>query len=565
VFLRAPLTKVPAGATVSSAKIRFYNRTDESGSRILKVQPVTSAWNSNITWSKRPTSAGTVVSTTKASPAAGAAWDFDVTAQVQEVVSGQRVDRGWELFGDSSVTNLLRLFGSKAARRKPVLLVTYSTVPDAPSNLHPAGGSVSVSKPVVTFDADDNITALQVQVDPAANATSAAFDSGSVAAAGGMLDLSTTTYAGIASGATTYWRARQRNAGGWSDWSDWVTMTLLPKPTLTMLNPPAGNIDDGTPPVQWSLAGTQTAWQARLLDASGDVLSDSGYTPGTDTDWTPTKGLKKDGQAGTIELLIWDSADRVSTPGDPEYAMLTRAVTYVLDPTVDPMDSLMATTPWGGTPDVVLAGSRAQMPDEVVIFRDGTAVATLAGPDVFVGSSFRWVDSTAPMARSVTYRVAPRVNGKTAKGGPTRSIVPFSRGIWLQSMDTGERVLLYTDGDMPEQSQPETSIVHSPLNSVDGMGQVVRRRLVRYQAQGAIKGVIMDPPGSDADYLPDAATCEALMREWADADAGDLYWLNFAGFTGSVIIGDVEFSERDNPQQEARRMLNVEFNWWGQQ
>jgi hypothetical protein len=205
------------------------------------------------------------------------------------------------------------------------------------------------------------------------------------------------------------------------------------------------------------------------------------------------------------------------------------------------------------------------MPDEVVIFRDDTEIATVAGPDVFVGSAFRWTDTTAPMARTVTYRVAPRVNGKTAKGGQTASIVPFSRGVWLQNIDTGERVVFYSDGDMPEQAQPETSIVHAPLNLVDGEGQVVRRRLVRYQAQGAIKGVIMDPPGSDADYLPDAATCEALMRAWADADAGDLYWLTFSGFTGSVIVGDVEFTERDNPQQEARRMLNVEFNWWGQQ
>jgi len=182
VFLRAPLTKIPAGATVSSAVLRFYGLTAESGSRTLHVQPTSSQVDSNIKWTGRPGSTGTQSDLTKSSPRIGTAWDFAVTTAVQQVVSGQRVDFGWRLRGDAATANLLRLAGSSAAKRKPVLLVTYSVVPPAPENLHPSGGAVSVAKPSLTFDAHNAILALQVQVDPAQNATTPAFDSGTVAA-----------------------------------------------------------------------------------------------------------------------------------------------------------------------------------------------------------------------------------------------------------------------------------------------------------------------------------------------------------------------------------------------
>lgn len=567
VFFRASLQKIPAGATVTSATVRFFGRTDESGSRQLKVQPTSGHVTSNITWAKKPASSGTTVTVTKASPRANDAWDFDVKTLAQQVVSGTRVDFGWRLWEDASTSNLLRLYGTTAATRKPVLIVDWTTAAAAPDNLHPADGAVAVAKPTLTFDADPRITALRVQIDPAMNATAPGFDSGTVAAAGGLLDLTTTTYAGLASGATTYWRAQQQTGAGWSDWSDWVAMTMLAKPTLTLLNPPAGNIDDGTPPVQWSFAGTQTAWRARLLNASGDVIADSGYTPGTDTDWTPDNGLKRDGQAGTIELLVWDDNERVATPGDPEYVMVTRSVTYVLDATVDPMKTLTASQT-NGIPDVVLDGTRHEVPDQVVVFRDDVRLGEWNGTDLFTGpSGFHFVDPNPPMGRPVTYRVAPLVNGKTAKGGPTVTIVPFAEGIWLQNIETGDRVLLHSeDGNqgVPGMSQPETSIVHTPINTIDGQAQVVRRRLARFRPQGTVSGVLMDPDGPQ-DGLPDGATCEALMRDWADnGDAGDLYWLTFSGYTGSVIVGDVDFNERDNPQQQAGRSVDVTFNYWGQ-
>ena len=559
VLFRAALHRVPAGATVTSATVEFTQWSDEGGSRTLRLRPIDEGWNSNVTWGNRPSVGAEVDAVTLAAPQRGATWSFDVTTEVQEVVSGQRTDRGWQLAADSAVSNTLTLKGSAASTRWPRLVVVYTMTPPAPENLHPASGAVSVAKPVLTFDASDSIIALQVQVDPGMDEVTPDFDSGTLAAAGGYLDLADTAYAGLAADATTSWRVRQETGGGWSDWSEWVDFTRLAKATLTITNPGATS-DDGTPPVTWTFTGTQTAWEARLLDAAGDVLDESGYTPGTDLAWTPERGLTTDGQVGTIELLVWDDSERVAVPGDPEYVIVTQEITYTLDPTVDPVTTLVATRAVGA-PDVILTGTRTGgIPDEVDVFRNGVKVARHVGTDVFTGTAYTITDVLPPVGKPLTYRVAPRVDGLTASGGPTATLTVHAKGIWIVDLeDTDNRVHLY--GDVPEQAQPETAVVHTPLLKVAGAGQVVRRRLVRYRPQGAVTGTVTDLGHAG---VPSAATCEALLRDWADFDAGHRFRLVFSGFDGDCIIGDLTFTEVDNPSQETRRTLDVSMNYWGQ-
>jgi hypothetical protein len=557
-FLRGPITsKIPAGANVVSAKVQFRQRLAETGSRTLKIQPVSPAatWNSNVTWTVRPTlMTGTVTTLTKSSPLGNTLWEWTVTSNVQVIVSGNRADNGWRIVADSGNGEVMTLAGTTAATGQPVLVVEYTVTPDAPENLHPASGSVSIAKPVLTFDAAEDITNLQVQIDPAMDGVTPDF-SHTEAASGGYLDLADTAYGGLGAGDTTYWRARQQTAGGWSAWSDWVSFSRTDFPTLTLVNPPTGAIDDGTPPVEWSYAGTQVAWQARIRDASGVVLANSGYTPGTATTWAPPKGFTRSGQTGDLEVRVWDDEERVATAGDPEYASVTLDLTYTLDPTVDPMDTIVAVPAPDGL-GVLLTGTRAAgTPDEVVLFRDGANVSMTTGTDVFTGTVLDGLeDPLPPLGVPVEYRVAPRVGGKTAAGGPTVTIIPSAIGIWLiDADDTSSRVRMRTETGAPEQSQPEQAIVHTPLNKVDGLGQVVRRRLVRYRPQGTVTGVLV---GDTAG--------EALLRAWAEEDAGHLYLLAFSGFSGTVIIGDLEFTERDNPRQAETREVGVKFNYWSQ-
>lgn len=558
IYLRAPLSKIPDGATVVSAKIQFTGRSDETGSYTARVQPLGTppTWNSNITWSTRPTTVvGTAVAVTKSSPTAGTLWEWTVSTDTQSVVSGTRVDYGWRLIADVANATSMNFAGSTAETGQPVLVVEYTVVPDEPENLHPSGGAVSIAKPVLTFDGDDDMTALQVQIDAAMDAGSPDFASGTVASSGGLLDLAATAYAGLSSGSSTYWRARQQTAGGWSPWSDWVPFSRVSWAAASLVNPPSGAIEDPTPPVEWTFAGTQTAYRARILKANGTLLATSGYTPGTGTTWTPDKGFTRSGQTGELQVDIYDNQDRVATPGDPEYKRLTLALTYTLDASVDPVNTLNAAMAPDGL-GVLLTGIRTLgTPDKVAVFRDGDLIATHVGTDVFTGTAYSITDPLPPLGIPVTYRVAPIVGGSTASGGPTATLTPAAIGIHLfDTEDPDDRVLLLTETGAPEQDEPEDAIVHRPLNTDDdGLGQVVRRRLVRFRKEGVVNGVLVDDPDG-----------EELLREWATFDAGHSFSLAFAGYSGTVIVGNFVFTERDNPRQAHSREVGVKFSYWGQ-
>ncbi|MGH3631455.1 MAG: DNRLRE domain-containing protein [Sciscionella sp.] len=555
VLFRASVAKIPTGATVTSAVVTFYQTRSTNSTRTFTVIPANGKWSSRVTWSSKPPTSGTAVNVSNPASPDNAAISFDVTAHVQAIVAGTATDRGWLLTtGEASV---LRLHGTPATTLPPVMVVTYSMLPDAPDNLHPASGSVSVAKPVLTFDTGDDVTSIQVQVDPAANPTTPGFDSGEVVASGGLLDLSTTTYAGLAAGSSTQWRARQKNGFGWSEWSDWATFTFTAKGTPAFTAPTAGTIYDGTPPTQWTFSGTQTAWQVIFRDASAKVLADSGRTAGTATAWTPDRGLATDGATGSLELRVWDDVDRTATPGDPVYASVTEAVTLTLDGTVGPMDTLLASLQ-SPAPGVAFTGSRAAgIPDEVALFRDDVEIARVAGTDVFSGTGMSGLaDWTAPMGRQTTYRVAPVVNGHVASGGPAVTVTPSAPGIWLLDADTpADRVVVWGN-DAQVQAQPETSIVHSPLSDASGVIEAVRRRIVRMPPQGTIVGTLADVTG-----FPSASACEALLDAWTTYDAGHTFRLVLGGLNVPVIVGDITLNEAPGPRVD--RALAASINWWG--
>lgn len=566
VYWRAPLDRIPDNATIVSAVVRFFGRSNESGSRTVRQQPVSESWNSRVTWNSRPDAAGTISVLTKSSPQESDAWDWNVTTAVQQVVSGDRVDRGWQMWGDAADDNTVLFAGSGAAGGWPRLIVEYTMQPEPPENLHPTS-AVSVAKPILTFDADDRITALQIQIDPAMNATTPQFDSGERAAGGGFLDLADTTYAGLAVGATTNWRARQKVGSRWSEWSEWVDFSRLAKTTVAITTPPAGNVDDGTPTLSWTVSGgVMTAYYARLVNAQGDILDESDYTPasGTTGEWTPSRGLTRDGQNGTLILDVYDDQDRAASANDPEYVQVTRSITLALDATVTPVTSISADMD-PHLPQVVLTGTRASIPDEVDVFRDTGSgeerIMRVPGVDVFTGTAYTIVDRRPIIGRASTYRVAPRVAGKTAKGGPTDSLTPRQTGIWLTDLESNQRVVIYTErGNAPEQTTTEIAIEHRPLNEVKGVGEVVRRRLVRFPVEGAITGMLRDAsPGVTG--LPSAQTCEDRLRAWAKQDAGHRYWLTFNEFSGEVILSIDEPKERDNPYPE-NRQVDVALKYW---
>lgn len=547
MLVRASVS-LPRNAVITSAKLWINQYDSIAGGLTLSVRRNYTAWPKAVTWSTKP--AVTDVTHTRAlSSAPGLWWDIDVTSDVQGFVSGTKANYGWRIMSNSTFAHKWR--GSGADIRQPYLMVTYVIPAKVPTNLSPAGGSVAVDKPVLTFAVDSGTVGIQVQVDAAADAASPDFDSGEVVATAGVLDLVDTTYAGLADGSSTYWRARAKNSYGWSPWSAWVTFSRDDLDAITLISP-TDPTADGSPPFLWSFPGTQTAWQATLLDANNGVLADSGVVAGTDTDWTPARGLAANGDQGVARVRVWDDVTRIATPGVAAYSEVALPFTVAFDGTVDPMDTLTATQV-GGSPGVVLAGTRAAgIPDEVAVFRNGVQVARFPGGDVFTtATDFSWTDWTAPLNEAATYRLAPVVNGAVASGGPTPTITPNAVGLWLVDPATDTVAYLWGN-DEGSWDASDVATVHVPV-STDS--PVVRRRLRRGTMTGSISGVVVDAQG-----IP-ATTTLAALDAFAGNDAGTVYRLIAGHLNLSVIAGDflVAPSPISGPSDTVAK---AQFNFW---
>jgi hypothetical protein len=151
----------------------------------------------------------------------------------------------------------------------------------------------------------------------------------------------------------------------------------------------------------------------------------------------------KDGESYVVTVRTWDAVDREATSGDPTYAADQETTTLDSDPAVTGNTWLDATqkslAPW-----VDLTWSRPVMPDGWAVYRDGEViyVADTAADVLVSGNVYNVVDWTAAPNREHVYRVAPIVNGKTAKGGVTETMTPVPTGVWVGDPSTGDDVMV---------------------------------------------------------------------------------------------------------------------------
>lgn len=593
---RPDLSKIPRNAVITNAYVDIRLAAAASGTRTMNLSTKPTALSSRPTWGNYGAGGSQVATQTRGSLGNGSQFKLTVTSTIQAMVKGTQKNNGFRL--EISDTAAIKIRGTAATGGRPALVVSYVVLPVAPTGLTPSGSAISTARPTLMFSAAADITKLQIQVDPTGNGTAPQFDTGEVAATGGLLDLSDPPWAAfppLAEGETRLWRARQSNSAGWSPWSGWTTVSRITTGVLDITQPPGDPdpeddgilvpvpVDDGTPPVTWVYTppdgATQTAWRGRLYDAANNVLADSGRTLGTDAEWTPNKGLTRNGQEGLIEIEVWDDTDRVATPGDPVSVIASKPVRLTGSGTVAPVDTLVGRVgSW--VPDVTLTATRAAVPDFLALVRDGEEIARWAGLDIFVNGSATIVDPAATMNVEHTWQLVPIVNGKKSIGGPTFTGTPRCFGIWLAEVDSyfpspgdpdlvqdlTRRVVLWGGADQ-EQTQPESAIIHQPLPAtLSGSGTaapVVRRRLLRSAPQGALSGtVIYVGDATPTEPLPSPQRVEELLREWAAADSGTRYLLTLGNFTGEVILGDINLTE--TPVQHPERQLAVSMNWWAQ-
>jgi len=544
------------------------SRFNETGTRTVTLKKVTQAWTSTkMTWNNKPAVTNTDAKTlTKGTAPQFTVWEFDVTSHMQAVADGAAW-YGWR-FETSATTLYHQFFSANASVSgrsvKPTLEVVYIEKPSKPTQLAPAGGRVtSLAKPVLRFDFTDaqgstTMRAFQVQMNPTNSFTAPAFDTGEHLSSVPQLDLSDTTYAGLAEGGTVYWRVRvQDDSGLWSSWSDATSFTRRSKPTVTMLNPSGNWIDEPTPPILWSVTGgTQTAWQVAVKDSAGDWIHTSGKYTSTDTDYTiPSGVVKRNGVNYLIEVRIWDTYNRESTPGDTAYTAVSRTVQYRYDSTTDPVTDFKAETQLP-TPVVKLSWKRATAPDSFVVRRNGEIIKAFLEPlDALVSgssTSYQFIDYEASPGRTNTYSVEAVVNGKTSASNPQVTIRPESVGVWL--MDPSEDIYVQIlDADEGSWAMGEDAGMYSPLGGTKSVR--VTQALRGYE--GSLSGRLMEVEGMSLKTIQGQE--EDVWR--LKSRPGKTYILTLSDVSMPVVIGNVVVA----PLPSKETMKKVSFDFWAQE
>lgn len=563
VFFKSP---VPTGGdyTVTSAILRLRGDTSIAGSVTVSAQRVNSSWKTRLlTWNNKPGVVGSVVSDTVVDPTNQSWFEIDVTAHVQSIANGAP-NYGWKL--TSSSGTLLRLWSLDGAQYKPTLIVEYTDKPEKTGMLTPYGGlAVATDKPVLRFSfsdpgGDDGLDAVNVQIDAGNVFTSGVdFDSGWVSTSVPELDLSTTAYAGLADGATTYWRARTRDdAGGISDWSDVASFSRDDKGTLTITSPaaaPSNFVDEFTPPIAWTFTGeTQKAYRVRVGLASnpGVWRYDSGKIVSTATEHTLPLSVNGrrilfDDQTYVVQVLIWDTKDRVGVT----HVASSREFTVQYDATVDAATALTATAGSMGRPWVTLDWQRATLPDEWIIMRDGEVIerADIASDLLVSGTAYQFVDYTARPFIEHTYKIKAVVNNKTALSNPTATITPECKGFWLVNDDATLEVLLSGD-DIENMAYGEDAAVHIPLGADSATRIVAGMRGL----EGSFAGIIRTT--EDGRTWDDWKQDLLAMK----ASPSTVYRAAFGDENIPVVLGDVSVSpSRDTNSFNMALVASVAF------
>lgn len=149
-LLQFSLSSVPAAATISSAILTltgFPSGDAGTGSHSFTATRATTSWSSSTVWDTQPTIAGSPDATTSVSIplSTGTTLSFNITALVQGWYAGTISNYGLMVKAASeSLPNHLPSFATNefaTTGSRPVLAITYSTVPSAPTLISPANNA----------------------------------------------------------------------------------------------------------------------------------------------------------------------------------------------------------------------------------------------------------------------------------------------------------------------------------------------------------------------------------------------------------------------------------------
>jgi hypothetical protein len=548
LWLKSP---APLKSTVTKATLRVYGAGNwGAGAVPVAVQRIASTWKvGQLNWNNKPGVAGAIVTKSAANTVDGQLWEFDVTTLMQTIATGAT---NYGLRISATTTAYHAFYSLDDATYKPTLEVAWSDAPDTPHTLSPGGSrAVSLAQPTLNFDYVDvsgsvALAACQVQIDPAGNFTTPAWDSGAIPVTESELDLTTTTYPGLALNATTKWRVRvQDGAGLWSGWSDAATFTRIA--------PPNAFVSEWTPPIIWSFTGqTQKAWLIRVanFDNPARYLFNTGWrTSATDNSFTlPAGVLTTNGDVYDVELFIQDRINREATSGDPAYVYIRRPFTYKEDGTPNPVTHLTFTD-FGDRPYAQLNWQRSTAPDYFAVLRDGHVAGTNLLPDDLItgGTSYQWVDQDAAGNVPHTWVVQAYVNTKGSSGNPSVKGTIVTPAIWLTDT-TSNRLVALLAAEQVDFSMPDSATVYEPIEA----DAVVRVTQAQRGMEGSISGLI-------TTYAGAANTTFVSNMFWFKARPQLPLRLTIGSMNLRVILGNVTIAPTPNGDVNDRA---VSFDFW---
>lgn len=598
---------IPDNAIVTKADMVFSTAEAYTGSRQFTLQrnSVPGFTVSTATWANKPGVEGSLAQVTVGAVAINTEFRISVLSHVQSMIAGSIPNNGWRFTTDAATA--VRVRGAKASIGQPYLDLEYALPGDPPSDLSPDGGAVSVAKPTLTFFTPDDMTALQVQIDSGQDGTAPDFDSGSVPATGGVLEL---TGSWAHTGSVTKTSGTPNLTGGTfvqADVGASITGTGIPGGT-TILSIGGG----GTTAVMSANAsssgtitatitrtypglsdGSSTSWRVRVESASGwsgwsdwatfsrvnkttVTITSPASTSGDPTPpitWTAAgqvswraflfdavtgKELADSGLTTSADLA-WTPPKGLAKVGDQGRAEVRvwDAVERVATPgdpvfAVDTQDfTLVSSSVASGV--TTLTATNTSPDFSVVLNWTGAAADNwqIVRDNVWVeridGLLTTYTDRGARPGVQHTYKVLRVSGGAVSPNGPSATVTPNPPGVWLYDPETNQKVFIVNE--TVDLAMTDQAVIHAVIDAPP-----VRRRAGQPPASGTVSGNFVDGSAGLA------ATFDAIaMGDFKPAPQSNVFRLIWADRNIPVQIGDLE----SLPIREGNTVFYaVTFSWW---
>lgn len=503
--------------TITDAKLYFYLDEGWSGGpHEVTVSRIISRWAEDKVTYPGPSINSVPANQATVTITGGAVGDevvVDIT-NIENDANDGNLYFGFQLVVDTDGNKKIAAAQNRKPGRRPWVEITYVDNPKAPTGLRPGGDlAVATKTPILAWSSRATQEAFRVLIYSDEAGTALVHDSGTVVDDRRHYKLGETAFELPVTG-LRYWKVRIRNVWGiWSDYSDLVGVRYKSPGVLTLVSPGGNVLEETTPPIDWTFTGrTQAAFDIWILEGAeggygenwGEVYGGEGYresggwhmgrTKSSDTRAQIPPGVIKrhDESMYLLTLRVWDTEDRVAAPGTPIYVEYAVVLTFNADPTVDPVDSITATS---GGYYVELTWEDDVQPDFYGIVRDGVYLFDRIDPqEVFVsGQTYsKRIYNVQPMEENMYWVVRIVKDGnrvaKHSTPNPTDTITFIPQGIWLVDEDTNEGVNLRGGDDADIQLEiGESSTVFYGINR---RAPIVHRDSIRGY-EGSISGLIM--------------------------------------------------------------------------